>query len=70
VVEEQEGVGLGEGQLAREGPADNEPGALGLTVRRHDLGDRTRPGHRRVRPGDAGQDEGVLNRDGRHGDRS
>ena len=68
VVEQQERVGLGHRQLAWERTADAEPSALGCAVRRDDFGDRPRRGGGGIGPGDAGQDQRVVDGDGRHGD--
>ena len=66
VIEQQEGVGLGEREVTGEGPGDDEPGPLGFAAGGDDLGHRTRPGDR-IGSGDARQDECVFDGDGRHG---
>jgi hypothetical protein len=67
VVEQQERVGIGESQVAGEGSGDDEAAALGRVSGRDDPGHRPGRGGR-VGPGDAGQDKGVFDGDGRHGD--
>jgi hypothetical protein len=66
LVEQQERVGVGERDVSRERAPDLDAGSFDLSVRLNHAFDWTIGGLGRAGSWNAGKDEGVLDRDGRH----